>query len=51
MNTETSSSTTETTAAVSTAQPRLNYRKASPAAVQAMFALQMAANKGGIEKP
>jgi AhpD family alkylhydroperoxidase len=40
----------QTTAPVSTAQPRLNYRKASPAAVQAMFALQMAANKG-IEKP
>lgn len=40
----------QTTAPVSTAQPRLNYRKASPAAVQAMFALQMVANKG-IEKP
>lgn len=48
MSTETP---TQPTAPVSAAQPRLNYRKASPAAVQAMFALQVAANKGGIEKP
>jgi len=33
-----------------TAQPRLNYRKASPAAYQAMWALQTAANNGGLEK-
>jgi AhpD family alkylhydroperoxidase len=42
---------TQTTAAVTTAQPRLNYSKASPAAFQAMFALQMASNKNGPEKP
>jgi AhpD family alkylhydroperoxidase len=40
-----------TTAAATAAQPRLNYRKASPAALQAMAALQMAANKSGLEKP
>jgi AhpD family alkylhydroperoxidase len=39
----------QTTAAV-TAQPRLNYGKASPAAYQAMFALQTAVNKCGLEK-
>ena len=33
-----------------TAQPRLNYRKASPAAFQAMAALQLVANKSGLEK-
>jgi AhpD family alkylhydroperoxidase len=37
-------------APISTAQPRLNYRKASPAAYQAMWALQTAANNGGLEK-
>ena len=42
---------TQTTAPVTTAQPRLNYGKASPAALQAMFALQMAVNKTGLEKP
>lgn len=36
---------------VATTQPRLNYRQASPAALQAMFALQMASNKSGLEKP
>ncbi len=50
MNTEISPSTSNT-AAVSPAQPRLNYRNASPAAVQAMFALQMVVNKSGLEKP
>ncbi len=51
MNTETSS-TIETSlpAAGAGAQPRLNYRKASPAAVQAMFALQTVVNKSGLEK-
>src|SRR5688500_11735794 len=39
------------TAPVTTAQPRLDYRKASPTALQAMFALQMASNKSGLEKP
>ena len=48
MNTETPD---QTTAPVPTAQPRLNYRKAAPAAVQAMFALQLASNKSGLEKP
>jgi len=38
-------------APVTTAQPRLNYSKASPAAFQAMGALQMVANKSGLEKP
>jgi AhpD family alkylhydroperoxidase len=41
----------QTTAPVTTAQPRLNYGKASPAALQAMFALQLAVNKTGLEKP
>ena len=48
MSTETP---TFTTAPVTTAQPRLNYRKASPAAFQAMAALQLVANRGGLEKP
>jgi AhpD family alkylhydroperoxidase len=47
MNTETTIPTAAPTAA---AQPRLNYRKASPAAVQALFALQTVANKSGLEK-
>ena len=47
MNTETATQS----APVTTAQPRLNYRKASPAAFQAMMALQMASNKSGLEKP
>src|ERR1700712_2158558 len=41
----------QTTAPVTTAQPRLNYSKVSPAAFQAMFALQMASNKSSLEKP
>jgi len=41
----------QTTAPAPAPQPRLNYRKASPAAVQAMMALQTAANKTGLEKP
>lgn len=48
MSTETPA---QTTAPVTTALPRLNYRKASPAAFQAMLALQMVANKSGLEKP
>jgi AhpD family alkylhydroperoxidase len=40
-----------TTAPVTTAQPRLDYRKASPAALQAMGALQSVVNKCGLEKP
>jgi len=48
MSTETP---TQTTAPVSTAQPRVNYSKASPAAFQAMAALQMVTNKSGLEKP
>jgi AhpD family alkylhydroperoxidase len=50
MNTETLTHT-QTAAPVSAgAQPRINYRKASPGAVQAMLALQMVANKSGLEK-
>jgi AhpD family alkylhydroperoxidase len=50
MNTETLTHA-QTAAPVSAgAQPRINYRKASPGAVQAMLALQMAANKSGLEK-
>ena len=48
-----SSMTAETDTPTTTraaAQPRLNYRKASPAAFQAMAALQMFANKCGLEK-
>lgn len=48
MSTETP---TSTTAPVATAQPRLNYSKASPAAFQAMFALQTASHKNSLEKP
>ena len=40
----------EATLPMTTPQPRLDYRKASPAALQAMLALQMAANKIGLEK-
>ncbi len=47
MSTETP---TFTVASASTAQPRLNYRKASLAAFQAMAALQAVANKSGLEK-
>jgi AhpD family alkylhydroperoxidase len=46
MSTET---TTQTPPPVSTARPRLNYRKAAPAAYQAMWALQMTANQSGLE--
>jgi AhpD family alkylhydroperoxidase len=46
MSTET---LTPTTAPGSGAQPRLNYRKASPAAFQAMAALQAVVNKSGLE--
>ncbi|HYP15816.1 MAG TPA: carboxymuconolactone decarboxylase family protein [Opitutus sp.] len=41
---------TETPLQTTSAQPRLNYRKASPAAFQAMGALQLAVNKSGLEK-
>jgi AhpD family alkylhydroperoxidase len=39
------------TAPVPTARPRINYRTASALAVPAMYALQKAADKGGLEKP
>ena len=55
MNNEISSLPNETaapaTAPTSAAQPRLNYRQASPAAYQAMWALQVVVNKSGLEKP
>lgn len=39
------------TEAATAVQPRLNYRKASPAAVSAMSALQAAVNRSSLEKP
>ena len=39
------------TDATPAAQPRLNYRKASPAAVAAMSALQAVVNRSSLEKP
>lgn len=52
MNNEHASSTIEPSGSVagSDAQPRLNYRKAAPAAFQAMWALQTVVNKSGLEK-
>jgi len=46
-----STETIAPTAPVSTAQPRLNYSKVAPATLQAMLALQAAANQTGLEKP
>lgn len=46
MNTET---LTETTTSSAPAQPRLNYRQASPPAFQAMLALQAAVAKSSLE--
>ena len=44
-------STTQTSSAsASDAQPRINYRKASAAAIAAMSALQAAVNRSGLEK-
>ena len=44
-------STTQTSSAsTSDAQPRVNYRKAAPAAMAAMSALQAAVNRSGLEK-
>ena len=44
------STTQNSPASVKDAQPRINYRKASAAAIAAMSALQAAVNRSGLEK-
>lgn len=44
------STTQNSPASVQDAQPRINYRKASAAAIAAMSALQAAVNRSGLEK-